>query len=99
MERTSAARHRPNATARFSALANASPAVGGLQGVQLGDLGGQPVDPAAAAPVINASPRRAARNEAVPDRSTGRGAGLGVVSFLVSFTSVHRGASETAKGH
>ena len=42
MERTSAARHRPNATARLSAAREHLLAVGGAQGVQLGQLRSQP---------------------------------------------------------
>ena len=42
MERTSAARHRPNATARLSAASERRLAVGGAQRVQLGQLGSQP---------------------------------------------------------
>ena len=55
MDRTSAARHRPNATARSSAAANASSPWAARSVFSSASSGPSRVFPAAAAPVMNAS--------------------------------------------
>ena len=81
MERTSAARHRPNATARSSAAANASSPWAARSVFSSASSGPSRVCPAAAAPVMNASAvgpsAQNAFSAAVLGRTARRGAGRG----------------------
>ena len=78
MERTSAARHRPKATARSKAATSARPAVGGLEAGQLGELDAEPGDPGRGRAAQERLGRRArGRRTLSPAAVTGRTARRG----------------------
>ena len=81
MERTSAARHRPNATARLSAAPNTCSPWAARRVFSSASSGPSRVCPAAAAPVMNASATgpsaQNAFSAAVFGRTARRGAGRG----------------------
>ena len=81
MDRTSAARHRPNATARSSAAPNASSPCAARSVFSSASSGPSRVFPAAAAPVLNASATGPSEQNSfyasVLGRTARRGAGRG----------------------